>query len=71
VSEEYVAVSITVIARIPGREFREERVFYIPKRVLEECEGRSLQDAFSVVNCVEWYMRRAVLKEKETEHDEG
>jgi len=71
VSEEYVAVSITVIAKIPGREFREERVFYIPKRVLEECEGKSLQDAFSVVNCVEWYMRRAVLREKEAGHEEG
>jgi len=64
-------VSITVIARIPGREFREERVFCIPKRVLEECEGKSLQDAFSVVNRVEWYMRRAVLKEKEAGHEEG
>jgi len=63
--QEYVAVEITIIARIPGREFREEKVILIPRKVLEECAGSgALSNAFSVVNCVEWFVQRVKYQGK-------
>ncbi len=61
---EYVVVEITVVAKIPGRELREERAFLIPRGVLEECAaGGELMSVHSVVNCIEWFMQKVKRSE--------